>query len=40
MMKMLVLNDDDDEVEDKVDDGCLFRYMLCLQLRADILYGK
>jgi len=33
---MMLLNDDDDDDGDDV----LFRYLLCLQLRADILYGK
>jgi len=32
------LNDDDDDDDD--GDDVLFRYLLCLQLRADILYGK
>ena len=35
---MMLLNDDDDDDDDS--DDVLFRYLLCLQLRADILYGK
>ena len=35
---MMLLNDDDDDDDD--GDDVLFRYLLCLQLRADILYGK